>query len=159
MWARGAENTSFAVYDWDPLPGQPPTSTVYLLNVNWWSEPPQASPAHLLWGDADVPLDITRGVIHVVTVAGDWGIWTQDNDTDVGGLHIESRGVEVSLQGQGKTKLQVLYRPAARGGARVKLRGRSSHGPLVIKPLDIPGRWDTEIMLRGPEQIRLSLDQ
>jgi hypothetical protein len=114
--------------------------------------------AHLLWKDADVPLALARGKIHVVTLAGDWGIWTQDNDTDVTGLRPESRGVEVSLQGQGKTKLHVLYRPAARGGVRVKLRGRSSQGPLEFyQAVDAPGLWQTEITLKGPEQIRLSV--
>jgi hypothetical protein len=160
VWARGSEDISFAVYDWDPVSGQPPTSTVYLLNANWWSDAPHPSQAHFLWGDADVPLAITRGVIHVVTVAGDWGIWTQDNDTDVGGMRLESRGVEVSLQGQGRTKLQVLYRPAARAGARFKLRGRSRQGPLKFdQAVDAPGLWGTEITLQGPEQIRLSADQ
>ena len=158
VWARGSEDISFAVYDWDPAPGQPPTSTVYLLNVNWWSDETTLPYAHLLWKDADVPLALARGKIHVVTLAGDWGIWTQDNDTDVTGLRPESRGVEVSLQGQGKTKLQVLYRPAARGGVRIKLRGQSSQGPLEFyQAVDAPGLWGTEIILKGPEQIRLSV--
>jgi len=158
VWARGSEDISFAVYDWDPAPGQPPTSTVYLLNVNWWSDDTTLPAAHLLWKDADVPLALARGKIHVVTLAGDWGIWTQDNDTDVAGLRPESRGVEVTLQGQGKTKLHVLYRPAARGGVRIKLRGQSSQGPLEFyQAVDAPGLWQTEIALKGPEQIRLSV--
>jgi hypothetical protein len=158
VWARGSEDISFAVYDWDPAPGQPPTSTVYLLNVNWWSDDTTLPAAHLLWKDADVPLALARGKIHVVTLAGDWGIWTQDNDTDVAGLQPDSRGVEVTLQGQGKTKLHVLYRPAARGGVQIKLRGQSSQGPLEFyQAVDAPGLWQTEIILKGPEQIRLSV--
>ena len=156
VWVKGSEDVSFAVYDWDRTPGQPPISTVYLLNVNWWSDNPPVSEAHLLWKDAEVPLAITRGKIHVVTVAGDWGVWTQDINTDVTGIQPDSRGVEISLQGQGKTKLQVLYRPAASGGAQGKLRGESSHGPLVFsRAADAPGPWQTEITLNGPERIRL----
>jgi hypothetical protein len=158
VWVKGNEDTSFAVYDWDPVPGQPPTSTVYLLNVNWWSGDDTLPYAHLLWKDADVPLALTRGKIHVVTLAGDWGIWTRDNDTDVEGLQPDSRGVEVTLQGQGKTDLRVLYRPAARGGGRTKLRGWSSQGPLKFdQAMDAYGLWGTEITLKGPEHIRLSV--
>ena len=92
VWARGSEDVSFAVFDWDRIPGQPATSTVYFLNVNWWGDTSQPTEAHLLWQDVEVPLAITRGKIHIVTVAGDWGIWTQDIDTDVSGLHPELRG-------------------------------------------------------------------
>ena len=160
VWAKGSEDTSFAVYDWDQAPGQPPTSTIYFLNINWWSEDATLPYAHLLWGDADVPLAILRGVIHAVTVAGDWGIWTQDNDTDVIALRPDAGGVEVTLQGQGKTRLQVIYRPAARGGVRVKLRGRWSQGPLEFhQAVDDSGLWATEVTLNGPEQIRFWVDQ
>jgi len=158
VWARGSEDSSFAVFDWDRIPGQPATSTVYFLNVNWWGEASQPSEAHLLWEDADVPLAITRGKIHMVTVAGDWGIWTQDIDTDVRGLHPGPRGAEVSLQGQGKTTLRVLYRPAARGRTRLKLTGRSSQGPLVLEALRVPGLWQTELALQGLEQLQFMIE-
>ena len=158
VWARGSEDSSFAVFDWDRIPGQLATSTVYFLNVNWWGEASQPSEAHLLWEDADVPLAITRGKIHMVTVAGDWGIWTQDIDTDVRGLHPGPRGAEVSLQGQGKTTLRVLYRPAARGRTRLKLTGRSSQGPLVLEALHVPGLWQTELALQGPEQLQFIIE-
>jgi hypothetical protein len=158
VWARGSEDSSFAVFDWDRIPGQLATSTVYFLNVNWWGEASQPSEAHLLWEDADVPLAITRGKIHMVTVAGDWGIWTQDIDTDVRGLHPGPRGAEVSLQGQGKTTLRVLYRPAARGRTRLKLTGRSSQGPLVLEALRVPGLWQTELALQGLEQLQFMIE-
>ncbi len=158
VWARGSDDTSFAVYDWDQAPGQPATSTIYFLNINWWSDPPQPSRAHLLWGNADLPLSLTRGAIHVVTVAGDWGIWTNDNDTDVAGLQPDAHGVKVDLQGQGKTKLKILYRPAARGGEHVTLQGRSAQGPLALEPLDAPGLWQTEVTLHGPQQIWLTVE-
>jgi hypothetical protein len=157
VWGRGSENASFTVYDWDQIPGRPSISTVYFLNVNWWSDDSQPCEAHLLWEDADIPLAITRGKIHAVTVAGDWGIWTCDTDTDVRGLHPDSQGVEVSLQGQGKTRLQLLYRPAARSGSTVKLCGKSSQDPLTIEALDVPGLWQTEVMLQGPEVLQISL--
>jgi hypothetical protein len=157
VWGRGSEDASFAVYDWERTQGRPATSTVYFLNVNWWSENPAPAEAHLLWGDTDIPLAITRGKIHAVTVAGDWGIWTSDTDTDVRSLNPGAQGVEVSLQGQGKTTLHVLYRPAARGNAKVELRARASHGPLILRALDVPGLWQTEVTLEGPEVLRISL--
>jgi hypothetical protein len=159
MWVKGTEDASFAVYDWARVVGQPATHAVYLLNVNWWSDAPQPTEAHLLWKNAEVPLEITRGKIHIVTVSGDWGIWTQDNDTDVMNLQAQPRRAEVKLQGQGKTTLTVLYRPGTQGSARPKLCGQSSKGPLVVKALEVPGLWQTELKLQGLEQVRLSVCQ
>ena len=156
VWGKGSEDASFTVYDWDQVPGKPATSTVYFLNVNWWSDTSQPCEAHLLWEDADIPLAITRGKIHRVTVAGNWGLWTCDTDTDVKGLNPASQGVEISLQGQGKTRLRVLYRPAAGGGPRIKLCGKSSQGPLTLEALDVPGLWQTEVILQGPEVFQIS---
>jgi hypothetical protein len=76
----------------------------------------------------------------------------------VSGLHPEPRGAQVSLQGQGKTTLRVLYRPAARGGARLKLTGRSSQGPLVFEALHVPGLWQTELAMQGPEQLQFIIE-
>jgi hypothetical protein len=157
LWVKGTDDASFAVYDWDREARQPATHTVYLLNVNWWSETPQPTEAHLLWKDAEVPLEITRDKIHVVTISSDWGIWTQDNDTDVLSLRAKPRAAEVNLQGNGTTSLKVLYRPAARGGARPKLCGQSGQGPLALKALEVPGLWQTEVTLHGPEQLQLSV--
>jgi hypothetical protein len=159
LWGRGSEDASFTVYDWDQMPGRPSISTVYFLNVNWWSDDPQPTEAHLLWEDADIPLAITRGKIHAVTVAGDWGIWTSDIDTDVSGLHLGSHSVEVNLQGQGKSILHVLYRPGARSGTTAKLCGKSSHAPVTIKACDDPGLWQVEVILHGPELLNISVCQ
>ena len=155
VWVRGSEDTSFAVYD-SPETGQPAVSTVYLLNVDWWSDPPRLSQARLLWQDAEVPLSLARGIIHVVTVAGDWGIWTQDLDTDVTRLEPGPRGVKVSLQGQGKTTLRVLYRRAARDGARPRLTGLSRRGPLVLEAEPVPGLWKTQLTMHGPERLEFT---
>lgn len=154
VWVRGTEDVSFAVYDWDPVPGQVPVSSVYLLNVNWWSDDTTLPVAHLLWKDSEVPLAVPRGVIHVVTVSGDWAIWTQDFDADVAELKPDGRGVDVRVQGQGQTTLRVLYRPALRGGVLFKLRAESRRGPLALTALNVPGLWETKITLSGPERLR-----
>jgi hypothetical protein len=157
VWIKGTDDVSFAVYDWDGKAGEPATHTAYLLNVNWWSDEPQPSEAKLLWRDAELPLSITRDTIHVVTTSGDWGIWTQDNETDVMSLHSDARGMEVKLQGQGPTQLKVLYRPAVGGASRAKLCGQSSHGPLPVEALDVPGEWQATVKLQGPEQWHFSV--
>jgi hypothetical protein len=159
VWVRGSDDTSFAVYDWDEAAGKPATSTIYLLNVDWWSDPPLSSQADLLWQDVEIPLSITRGKIHIVTVSGDWGLWTQDIDTDVTGLYPGRRDVRVSLQGQGNIMLQVLYRPAARDGDRPQLACRSRHGPLAVEMGPVPGLWKTELFLYGPEQLEFTIDK
>jgi hypothetical protein len=157
VWARGSEDTSFAVYDWKGISAKPPISTVYLLNVNWWSDPPQNSQAHLLWRGAEVPLEISGGKIHMVTVAGDWGIWTQDIDTDVIDLQPEPHGVLISLQGQGSTQFRVLYRPGAQSGAHFTLTGKSNQGPLRLEPLPVAGLWRAELPMAGPEQLKITV--
>nr|AUN36757.1 hypothetical protein [uncultured bacterium] len=153
LWVKGTDDVSFAVYDWDREAGEPATHTVYLLNVNWWSDAPWPSEAKLLWQDVEIPLNITRGEIHMVTTSGDWGVWTQDNETDVISLHSQARRVDVNLQGQGQTQLKILYRPAAHGGAPLRLCGESSQGPLSVDALDVPGLWQTTVKLQGPEQL------
>lgn len=156
VWAKGSEDTSFAVYDWG-ISAKPPISTVYFLNVNWWSDSPQNSQAHLLWRGVAVPLEISRGKIHMVTVAGDWGIWTQDINTDVIGLQPDPHGVLISLQGQGSTQLRVLYRPGARSGAQFALAGKSSQGPLLLEALPVAGLWRAELAMAGPEQLTITV--
>jgi hypothetical protein len=93
----------------------------------------------------------------MVTVAGDWGIWTQDIDTDVVGLQPEPHGVLISLQGQGTTQLWVLYRPGARSGAHFALTGKSSRAPLLLEPLPVAGLWRAELAMAGPEQLKITV--
>lgn len=157
IWVKGTDDVSFAVYDWNRMAGQPATHTVYLLNVDWWSDVPRPTEAQLLWQDVEMPLNVTRGKIHMLTASGDWGMWTQDNETDVMSLHSEARRADVKLQGQGATQLKVLYRPAAHGTSRPKLCGESSQGPLSIEALNAPGLWQTSVKLHGPEQLHFSV--
>jgi hypothetical protein len=156
IWAQGSEDVSFSVWDWDAASGKTQTSTVYLLNVNWWSETPQAGSAELLWNDQVIPLAISAGRIHAVTVSGDWGIWPGEASADVIGIEPQGRRARVRIQGQGENALTVLYRGAV---ASARLTGHVGQTPLRFEELSEPGRWRTEIVLDGPLEFELSLDQ
>lgn len=145
LWVRGSDDVSFAVYDRGRI------STAYLLNVDWWDATPQPRTAKILWRDSEIPLPISRGRIHIVNVAGDWGVWTSDTQTDVIDIQPETNGARVKLQGQGETTIGVLSRAP---GVR-KLCGKTSHGPLSLRPAPTPGLWQATLTLDGPEALTL----
>jgi hypothetical protein len=147
VWVQGSDDVSFAVWDHAEL------RTVYLLNVNWWSDAPSAAAARLLWGDVEVPLELARDRIHAITVQGDWGVWTSDRDTDVMAMEGDTREVVVDLQGQGRTELTVLHRGRGSPQLLASARGES----VTIEPLAIPGLWRLVLNLDGPQRLRLRL--
>lgn len=156
VWVRGNEDVSFAVWDWEGSSRGPGgTRTIYLLNVNWWSENPEAGQAQLLWREAEIPLAISRDKIHIVTVSGDWGIWVDDGETDIMRIEAEGKRARVRLQGQGKSPLQVLYRPQGMAAKRPELSGRVGKVPLRLEALPTPGLWRTELLLEGPAEVEL----
>lgn len=87
-----------------------------------------------------------------------WGIWTENNETNVGGLRPDSRGADVNLQGRGRITIRVPRYLATQSGARIKLRGRSTQGPLALKDLGGTGLFETKIALDGPAKIRFSVN-
>ena len=123
--------------------------------MNWWSENPEAGQAQLLWREAEIPLAISRDKIHIVTVSGDWGIWVDDGETDIMRIEAEGKRARVRLQGQGKSPLQVLYRPQGMAAKRPKLSGRVGKVPLRLEALPTPGLWRTELLLEGPAEVEL----
>ena len=151
LWVKGSEDVSFAVYDWEKAADAPQISTAYLLNVNWWDRAPQPRPAKLLWRDSQIPLSISRDRIHIITVSGDWGIWTADARTDVMDVRPEGSGVRIKLQGQGETQISLLSRAS---GAR-SLCGSTSRGPLPLSPSATPGLWQAVLTLDGPEVLKI----
>jgi hypothetical protein len=157
IWVQGSEDVSFAVYDWETRAA--PTNTVYLLNVNWWSDPPEKSEARLLWKDAQIPVHIARDRIHVITFCKDWGIWTEDLDTDVMEIQAEAERATISLQGQGETRLTLLHRPEGTRSASAKLSARLRGHALNIEPGSMPGLWLTQLTLTGPEDLEITAIQ
>jgi hypothetical protein len=154
VWVEGSEDLSFAAYDWDKE-GNARTSTVYLLNVNWWSDPPRTAEARLVWGGAEIPLRITRDRIHVVTLSKEWGIWTDDLDTDVMDMQEEAGHAKVRLQGQGETRLTILRRPEPTRSPSAKPCARTSRATLGLEPGVSPSLWQTRLTLDGPEYLEI----
>lgn len=152
-WVRGNEDVSFAAWDWDRRNSKSPIRSIYLLNVKWWNMEP--AEARLLWGPAEIPLSVPWGHLHVMTLSGDWGIWAQDGETDVIGIEPQMRSARIRIQGQGRTRLLVLYRPS--GSRQPVLRGITNQRPLCVEPLSTPGLWRTEIDLNGPADLRFEV--
>jgi hypothetical protein len=158
-WVQGSEDVSFAVYDWEARAGKAQTSTIYLLNVNWWSGTPQRAEARLFWGGAEIPLEITRDRIHMITLSKEWGIWTEDLDTDVMEVQEEAGRAKIRLQGEGETRLTILRRPEPGRSASAKLCARTGRTSLRLERGLAPGVWQTRVTLNGPESLEISLCQ
>ena len=151
---EGSEDLSFAIYDWEQTPGESPTCTAYLLNVNWWEEKAGPAEARFLWNDTTIPLQITPGRLAVFTLQGDWGIGIDDVETDTTRLEARQNSVRISLQGSGEVRLTILHKQAE---GEAKLQARSRNGTLELTPTETRGVWHTRIALDGPEIIEVRL--
>jgi hypothetical protein len=151
-WVQGSQDVSFAVYDWKKRGDEPAVSTIYLLNINWWDESHPGAQVQLLWGKTEIPILVTSGRVHRITLCGDWGVWTQDNDSDILGIEPRRKSAKFRLQGEGKTPFAFLYKtwlaPLTLNIRRLSNNRRMSVVRATAHPI-----WQAEFALNGPDVI------
>ncbi|WP_299557345.1 hypothetical protein [Seonamhaeicola sp.] len=104
-WVEAADNIEFAAWDWDD--GE--TRTIYLLNIDWWSEKVSHS-ANLRIGDTKFPLDVRRDVLETVTVFQDIALRPQNMTTDVLDISNTEGGYEITVQTTKAENLEVYHK-------------------------------------------------
>jgi hypothetical protein len=154
---RGSEDASFAVYDWQQDAGNSPACTIYLLNINWWDEKPRPAEVQLLWKMAQIPLQISHGKLQAITLCDDWGIWTEDFETDVMRIEATHQSAKIAIQGSGNTKLSILYRDSNSLAGQSTLHARARKGELNLIPMPTRGVWQTRVDLNGPDLIEIAI--
>ena len=125
--------------------------------TGWWDEKPLPAEVRLLWKKAELPIQITPGKIHVITLCDNWGIWTEDFETDIMGIEASQQSAKVALQGTGDTKLTILHRNPYSLSAQTKLQARSRKGNLRLVPSTTHGLWQTQVDLEGPDFIEIDV--
>jgi hypothetical protein len=157
VWVRGSEDASFAVYDWQQDAGNSPACTIYLLNINWWDEKPRPAEAQLLWKTAEIPLQISHGKLQAITLCDDWGIRTEDFETDVMRIEAAHQSARITIQGSGNTKLSILHRGSQSMPVQTTLHARSRKGDLNLVPTATRSVWQTQVDLHGPDLIEIDI--
>jgi hypothetical protein len=152
-WLNGSDEIGFTVYDQVELHS---LRTIYFLNVNWWADDEQPSEAKLLWGERSIPLDVIRGNLNLITLADNWGIWTQDNETDIIDMDETENGVIIKLQGQGNTVLTLLNKQfnTTKNLLYVKCDSQDVKAAQIKESKQ---GWEIQVKLNGPALLEVQL--
>jgi hypothetical protein len=120
---RGTEHIGFAAWDWED--GGHSYRTIYLLNIDWWSEHP-IHQATLLLGEQEFNVDVERGIIGTITLCDGCAIMPKHPLTDVLGVEKRNNGIDITVQSTEACQL-ILYLEGKDPPVQLKVPGAGIH--------------------------------
>ncbi|HEY0827002.1 MAG TPA: hypothetical protein VGE40_02820 [Bacilli bacterium] len=139
-WLQCTAEVGFTVYDRE---GEQ-LRTIYFINTNWWDETAIPSSIQLVWGEREIPIDVYRGEVNILTLSDNWAVWTFDNDTDVISVHEGEGGASFKLQGMGQTELMIFHKG---GDDEVHIYVAGSDNAILCKEHKYTNVWKIAINL------------
>ncbi len=103
-WIESAEHIEFAAWDWDDSEAR----TIYLLNIDWWSDKTSHS-TNLLLGKQKFPIEIRRDVLETVTFHKGIAVMPQSMTTDILNISKTDSGYDITVQTTGRDSINVYH--------------------------------------------------
>jgi hypothetical protein len=144
-WLECSPEVGFTVYELE----KENLRVIYFLNIDWWNEENLTHDAFFLWGDRKIKLDVSRDVMHILTISENWAVWTYDRETEVLNIDESKDQVIIRLQGMGKTCLTLFNR--VHGKSKIYLKATGATAEPVSGS---ENEWKLNIELNGLATIR-----
>ena len=102
-WVADSNNIQFTAWDWDDLEHR----TIYLLNIDWWSDSTSA-PCTLLLGEQEFKVDVRRRFIEVITIYKGLAVMPKSMQTDIMKIEKKNGRYIITVQTTGSDELSVF---------------------------------------------------